>query len=120
MEKIIIIKKDGTREAFNASKIITAVGKSAARIMVKFTPDEEERIIKHVTDNISELGLKEVPILTMHSLVEAALREVNEKVAKSYCDYRNYKTSFIHMMDEVYTKSQAIRYIGDKRNANTD
>ena len=120
MEKIIIIKKDGTREAFNASKIITAVGKSAARIMVKFTPDEEERIIKHVTDNISELGLKEVPILTMHSLVEAALREVNEKVAKSYCDYRNYKTSFIHIMDEVYTKSQAIRYIGDKSNANTD
>lgn len=49
MEKIIIIKKNGTREAFNASKIITAVGKSAARIMVKFTPDEEERIIKHVS-----------------------------------------------------------------------
>ena len=27
---------------------------------------------------------------------------------------------FIHMMDEVYTKSQSIRYIGDKSNANTD
>ena len=24
------------------------------------------------------------------------------------------------MMDEVYTKSQSIRYIGDKSNANTD
>ena len=24
------------------------------------------------------------------------------------------------MMDDVYTKSQAIRYIGDKSNANTD
>ena len=30
------------------------------------------------------------------------------------------KLDFIHMMDDVYTKSQAIRYIGDKSNANTD
>ena len=41
-------------------------------------------------------------------------------MAKSYRDYRNYKQDFIHMMDEVYTKSQSIRYIGDKSNANTD
>lgn len=39
---------------------------------------------------------------------------------QSYRDYRNYKLDFIHMMDDVYTKSQAIRYIGDKSNANTD
>ena len=32
----------------------------------------------------------------------------------------NYKLDFIHMMDDVYTKSQSIRYIGDKSNANTD
>ena len=45
---------------------------------------------------------------------------MNPAVAKSYRDYRNYKLDFIHMMDDVYTKSQAIRYIGDKSNANTD
>ena len=45
---------------------------------------------------------------------------MNPDVAKSYRDYRNYKLDFIHMMDDVYTKSQAIRYIGDKSNANTD
>ena len=45
---------------------------------------------------------------------------MNPAVAKSYRDYRNYKHDFIHMMDEVYTKSQSIRYIGDKSNANTD
>ncbi len=27
---------------------------------------------------------------------------------------------FVHMMDDVYTKSQSIRYIGDKTNANKD
>ena len=56
----------------------------------------------------------------MHNIVEGALEKVNPAVAKSYRDYRNYKTDFIHMMDEVYTKSQSIRYIGDKSNANTD
>ena len=56
----------------------------------------------------------------IHSMVEAALVSINEEVAKSYRDYRNYKQSFVHMMDDVYTKSQSIRYIGDKENANTD
>lgn len=39
--------------------------------------------------------------------------------AKSYRDYRNYKQDFVHMLDEVYRKSQAIMYIGDKENSNT-
>ena len=56
----------------------------------------------------------------MHNIVEGALEAVNPAVAKSYRDYRNYKMDFIHMMDDVYTKSQSIRYIGDKSNANTD
>ena len=41
-------------------------------------------------------------------------------MAKSYKDYRNYKKDFVHMMDEVYQKSQSIRFLGDKENANTD
>ena len=50
----------------------------------------------------------------MHNIVEGALERVNPAVAKSYRDYRNYKLDFIHMMDDVYTKSQAIRYIGTR------
>ena len=45
---------------------------------------------------------------------------VNPIVAKSYRDYRNYKQDFVHMLDEVYQKSQAIMYIGDKENSNSD
>lgn len=63
---------------------------------------------------------EELPIADIHNIVEGALEKVNPAVAKSYRDYRNYKVDFIHMMDEVYTKSQSIRYIGDKSNANTD
>lgn len=120
METITVIKKDGTKEIFNPEKIINAVSKSAARIMVEFSKEEKMRIIACVMDGIKRKGLTAVPIRTMHSLVEKALCNINEEVAKSYRDYRNYKQSFVHMMDEVYTKSQAIRYIGDKSNANTD
>lgn len=120
LENVIIVKKDGTREHFNGDKIVVAVGKSASRILVKLTKEEERAIVNHVKSEIIKRGLKEVPIAMMHSMVEAALVSINEEVAKSYRDYRNYKQSFVHMMDEVYTKSQSIRYIGDKENANTD
>ena len=117
---IYIIKKDGTREEFNAEKIVTAVNKSAARILYKFSEEEKEFICRFATEKAESLGKKEIPIQDMHNIVEGALERVNPAVAKSYRDYRNYKLDFIHMMDDVYTKSQAIRYIGDKSNANTD
>ena len=56
----------------------------------------------------------------MHNIVESVLEEHYPLVAKMYKEYRNYKKDFVHMMDKVYERSQAIRYIGDKSNANTD
>ena len=119
-KEIFIIKKDGTREAFNVQKIVVAVNKSAGRILYKFSQEEIDFICKFATEKAQSLGKTEIPILDMHNIVEGALDRVNPDVAKSYRDYRNYKLDFIHMMDDVYTKSQAIRYIGDKSNANTD
>ena len=69
---------------------------------------------------MAELGIEKVAIAQMHNIVEGALERVNPTVAKSYRDYRNYKQDFVQMLDEVYTKSQSIMYIGDKENANTD
>ena len=66
------------------------------------------------------MGKKQIPIKEMHNIVEGALEKVNPIVAKSYRDYRNYKQDFVHMLDEVYLKSQSIMYIGDKENSNTD
>lgn len=120
MDNVIIIKKDGTKEPYNGQKIITAIGKSASRIMVKLTSDENKAILNHVENAIINRGENEVPIALMHNMVESALVSVNEEVAKSYRDYRNYKKEFVHMMDDVFVKSQSIRYIGDKENANTD
>ena len=117
---IYVVKKDGTKEPFDSSKIVRAVNKSAGRILYTFTEAEKNFICQFAEEKAQELGKEEIPILDMHSIVEGALDRVNPAVAKSYRDYRNYKIDFIHMMDDVYTKSQSIRYIGDKSNANTD
>lgn len=115
-----VIKKDGTHEEFQVEKVIAAVNKSAARIMYTFTEEELAFICRFAKERAAALGRDGITIPEMHNIVEGALDAVNPGVAKSYRDYRNYKQDFIHMMDDVYTKSQSIRYIGDKSNANTD
>lgn len=117
---IKVIKKDGTKEEFNVQKVVIAVNKSAYRALVPFTQEELDFICKFVTEKIKAMGKTEVTIADMHNVVEGALEETNPIVAKSYKDYRNYKQDFVHMLDEVYKKSQSIMYIGDKENSNTD
>ncbi len=114
-QTVYVIKKDGSKEAFNVQKVIDAVGKSAYRALTKFTDEEKRRICQYVVDKVDELGQTQIPIPIMHNIVESAL-----VVAKSYRDYRNYKQDFVRMLDDVYKKSQSIMYVGDKENANTD
>ncbi len=115
-----VIKKDGTEEEFNVEKIVVAVNKSAARALYKFSPEEINELCEYATKRAQDMKKEGITIQEMHNIVESALEKVSPAVAKSYRDYRNYKVDFIHMMDDVYTKSQSIRYIGDKSNANTD
>ena len=120
MDKVCIIKKDGTLEPFDANKIIKAITKSASRVMYTFTREEYDLVVDRITDRIQKYDMEKVPIQTMHNLVESALEDIEPKVAKSYKDYRNYKKDFVHMLDDVYQKAQSIMYIGDKENSNTD
>ena len=115
-----VIKKDGTLEDFNEQKIINAVSKAAKRAMVNLTDKDYDEICQGVWEKLVENDLEDTAIYEMHNIVEAVLEEFQPMVAKMYKEYRNYKKDFIHMMDKVYEKSQSIRYIGDKSNANTD
>ncbi len=117
---IHVVKKDNTKEEFNVQKVVNAVNKSACRVMYSFTPEEIDFICRFVTDKAESMHKEEISIAEMHNIVEAALEATNPAVAKSYKDYRNYKQDFVHMLDEVYKKSQSIMYIGDKENSNTD
>ena len=119
-KKVFVIKKDGSKEAFNVQKVISAVGKSAYRALTEFTDEEKQQICQYVVDKVNELNKQQIPIPIMRNIVESALEQVKPIVAKSYRDYRNYKQDFVRMLDDVYLKSQSIMYIGDKENANTD
>lgn len=114
-----VIKKDGTLEEFDVKKVENAVEKSAARVMIPLADRDRFIIGNTVIQNARKLNMA-IPVSEMHNIVEQALEVFNPVIAKSYRDYRNYKKDFIHMMDEVYQKSQSIRFIGDKENANTD
>ena len=118
--KTCVIKKDGSLEDFDVQKVMDAIGKSAYRALTRFSDDEKAQICEIVISRINELDTGEVPISVMHNIVENALEQIRPVVAKSYRDYRNYKQDFVQMLDDVYKKSQAIMYIGDKENSNAD
>ena len=115
-----VIKKDGTLEEYNEQKIINAVNKSARRAMVDLTAKDYQIICNAVWEKLVENDLEDTEVYEMHNIVESVLSELYPLIAKKYTEYRNYKKDFVHMMDKVYERSQSIRYIGDKSNANTD
>ena len=119
LDDIKIIKKDGTLESFNIDKVIKAIKKSSERVLNKLTDKQIEDICFKVKSEVLNEG-KNVDISEMHNIVETILSSVNEDVAKSYRDYRNYKQDSVHMLDKVYLEHQRIMFIGDKENANID
>ena len=122
-----VIKKDKTLEEYDEQKIINAVNKSAQRALVNLSREDYSTICNRVFQEIEENDYFEedwlddiVPVEDIHSIVEGVLLELYPKVGQQYQQYRNYKLDFAEMLDDIYTKSQGIRYIGDVSNANTD
>lgn len=121
---IRVVKKDGTLEAYNENKIINACKKAAARALDNLEDIDYKRICDNVMYYINDYKCDnedvDIPVSEMHSIVEKTLMELYPNSGETYRQYRNYKIDFVHMLDDVYQKSQSIRYIGDVSNANTD
>lgn len=122
-----IIKKDGTLEQYNEQKIINACNLAANRALFNLTTEDFSNICNKVLEVIFEEDyfaedVQEdiIPVQDMHVIVEKVLMELFPSVGESYRQYRNYKQDFVKMLDEVYTKEQEQRYVGDVSNANTD
>lgn len=122
-----VIKKDGTLQDYNEQKIINACNLAANRSLITLSNNDYVAICNRVIDIISEEdyfdeSLQEdvIPVADMHVIVEKVLIELHKEAGESYRQYRNYKQDFVKMLDEVYTKEQEQRYIGDVSNANTD
>lgn len=124
MDKIKVLKKNGSLQNYDPQKIIAAAEKSAQRAMVDFTDARKEAL----TDKVNELVQRQaalsedniIPVAKMHLIVEKALDYVDPDIAKSYRDFRDYKTDFIGMLNKVYKKSMEMMFTGDRDNANAD
>lgn len=123
---IRIIKKDGTLEPYNEQKIVNACKKSAARALDNLSDNDYKRICDNVMFyinskyDISASEYTDIPVSEIHAIVENTLMNLYPNSGQAYRQYRNYKIDFVHMLDDVYQKSQTVRYIGDRSNANTD
>ena len=117
---IKILKKNGSVESFKKDKIKQAVKKSADRITVQLTEDNYEQIAQNVLTQLNELGIEEITVEKLHLMVEVATHGVHPDVAQSYRSYRNYKSDFTNMMDEIYQQTETILHHMDNENANSD
>lgn len=117
---IYVVKKDGNKQLYNGEKILKAIQKSADRALYQFKGNEKQRVLEIVEQQISYMGVAEISVLTMHSMVENALDKVAPVVAKSYRDFRNFKNDFADMMDNINNEANRIQFLGDKENSNSD
>lgn len=114
-----ILKKNGLQVDFDGNKIVIAIRKSAERAMVKLTEKQEELIVKGVY-NRCLLEEEPVPVSKIHKMVEQELMCVSPRVGEAYANYRNYKITFVAMMDNIMKYQQEMMFLGDRTNANTD
>lgn len=109
-KKLFVLKKNGTRESFSVEKILTAVGKSAERVMIVLSAQEKECLINEILEMIERKGVTVIPVADMHIFVENALRKISIPVADSYCRYRDHKKEYAELMSEAFTRANAIQY----------
>ena len=112
-------KKNGTLVDFDGEKIIVAIRKSAERDMYKLTEYEESYVVNEVYSKCKK-QIEPIPISEVHKMVEQALRVIAPVVGEAYANYRNYKITFVAMMDNIMKYQQEMMFLGDRTNANTD
>ena len=115
---LFVLKKNHSVVPFDGDKIKSAIRKSAERVNVTLNPQQEDFVVSYVENLCSH----EEPVLvkTLHNYVECALDSVDSNVARSYREYRNYKTQFVKMLDQVYRKKLELSDKRDASNANAD
>ena len=116
---IKILKKNGELQSFNGEKIKRAIRKSADRVCVTLSPQDEKKVVDIVRKQL-QYNEVSIPVSTVHNMVECALDNINPIVAKSYREYRDNKSAFASMLDKVYNKKLSLNFIGDRSNANAD
>ena len=77
-----ILKKNGELQVFNGEKIKRAIRKSADRVCITLSPQDEKKVVDIVKKQL-QYNEVPVPVSTVHNMVECALDNINPVVAKS-------------------------------------
>lgn len=118
-----VIKKDGKIEYFDINKIIKCAELAAVRIGHKLNDDDIERLKTSIYDYFSDSSIRDWDIKTsdMHNIVIQILDNADlSDVAKSYSEYRDYKTTYAASWEKIKDSADDIIYLGDRENANFD
>ncbi|MGL5051814.1 MAG: anaerobic ribonucleoside-triphosphate reductase, partial [Fusobacteriaceae bacterium] len=116
---MFVIKKDNTIEKFDRAKILSAVGKSANRVSIHMDAKEEQSLIENISNSIKHK--KEISVEELHNVVEGSLFRVNELIAKSYMNYRNYKKEIGYsLMDDIEKQVKITLVDVDRENSNSN
>ena len=83
LENVSIVKTAGTKEKYNVQKVVNAVKKSAARMLIEFSEAETDKICDFVNKNVVQMKKNEIGILEIHNIVESVLEEINPRGAQS-------------------------------------
>ena len=94
-----VIKRDGTREDFNPSKINAAVAKAAIAVGLE---DEATTIGDYVSAKVcqSVIGKKEISIYDVEKFAEVGLMTVSPEAARQYIEYRQTRKVCRDSMNE--------------------
>ena len=65
LNNVSIIKKDGTLEEYDVQKVVNAVKKSAARMLIELTPEEINNLCERVNNSVYNLQQEHVEIEKM-------------------------------------------------------
>ena len=113
--EIKVINKCGILEDFDPQRIAVAIRKSASRVFVDLTDEDCEKVSDWVYSHLTE----NIPVKTLHNLVECALDECNfKRVAESYRAFRNYKHDIKEIWEAVQLKEIELDSQPDHSNAN--
>ncbi len=96
-----VVKKDGTRVAFNPDKIMAGVQRACEKRPI--SPEQIEALVREVEQGVSANFDREVPSMEIGELVMKALRGIDDVAYVRFASvYREFKDAqdFVNVMKE--------------------
>lgn len=113
-----VIKKDGTVEQWDSSKIVEAVNKAAERVNYHVSEDTMAKIVDIVADNLN--NVESLQTTDIHKTVINVLLNYIPEVGQAYQEFRDYKNTYAKSFEHLRESADEILFLGDKENANFD